>query len=618
MKYLIILQIFPLFHISDKIWAWSCVGDTEDTSECLKERNEQLTGQMSLYTCKLICGKYGSLVPKPRNVTLGKNTIPFLPSQLSYQNVKCEPNVCLLLDQAFEIFKETINQYHPQYSNKVSYWIGPWTQATENNTLVIDFTVNGSEEYLQITTDESYTLNVVTTGTETRATINANTFFGARHALETLSQLIDFDDENDSLQIVSSVSVEDSPTFPYRGFILDTSRNFMSLEKIRKTIDAMSYNKLNRFHWHITDTHSFPLVLNSLPNMASFGAYSSFQTYSPSDVRDLVQYARVRGVQVVPEFDAPAHVGHGWQWGPEQGLGNLVVCLDRKPWTSYCVEAPCGQLNLANEKIYEVLGTLYTEFVDMFSPIEFFHYGGDEVNLNCWNTTQEVTDWMTSNGFGLTADSYYNQWSVFQEKVRQLVNKANGNVEVPGIIWTSHLTEAGHVDKYLNNTNYIIQIWTTGTDPVIKELLQKGYKVIFSNYDAWYLDCGSASWVGKGLNWCSPYKGWQDVYDNDILGLAKNLTRSDQYSNQILGGEAALWTEQADDQTVETKFWPRGAALGERLWTNPSNSYAEADYRMLQHRYRLVTRGVQAERLQPEWCRQNQGQCAWVEPERSP
>ena len=74
-------------------------------------------------------------------------------------------------------------------------------------------------------------------------------------------------------------------------------------------------------------------------------------------------------------------------------------------------------------------------------------------------------------------------------------------------MWTNSLTEEGHVEKYLSKDDYIIQIWTKGNDSVVKELIEKDFKVIFSNYDAWYLDCGYSSWVGEGNNWCSPYKG---------------------------------------------------------------------------------------------------------------
>ena len=91
---------------------------------------------------------------------------------------------------------------------------------------------------------------------------------------------------------------------------------------LRKVVDGLSYNKMNVFHWHITDSHSFPLELpNSIPELAQYGAYSKHKTYSPEQVKELVEYARVRGVKVLPEFDAPAHVGNGWQvWSPTDFL----------------------------------------------------------------------------------------------------------------------------------------------------------------------------------------------------------------------------------------------------------------------------------------------------------
>lgn len=143
-----------------------------------------------------------------------------------------------------------------------------------------------------------------------------------------------------------------------------------------------------------------------------------------------------------------------------------------------------------------------------------------------------------------------------------------------------------------------------------------------SNYDALYFDCGYGSWVGEGTNWCSPYIGWEKVYKND-LGIIAG-----PYKSQILGGEAALWSEQADEQVLDGRFWPRASALGknvsfrmlilklifvfhlaERLWSDPTISWREAEPRILVHRERLVENGIAAESLQPKWCLQHEGNC---------
>lgn len=106
----------------------------------------------------------------------------------------------------------------------------------------------------------------------------------------------------------------DSPKYPYRGILLDTSRNYVDKETILRTIDGMAMSKLNTFHWHITDSHSFPYVSRTWPDFAKYGSYKPTKIYTPETIREIVDYALVRGVRVLPEFDAPAHVGEGWQW----------------------------------------------------------------------------------------------------------------------------------------------------------------------------------------------------------------------------------------------------------------------------------------------------------------
>lgn len=110
-----------------------------------------------------------------------------------------------------------------------------------------------------------------------------------------------------------------------------------------------------------------------------FGAYSSNHVYHLSEISELLTYAKLRGVRIIFELDQPAHAGNGWQWGPQAGLGNLAVCINRNPWRQYCIQPPCGQLNPANQNVYQVLGELYKDILDVFPSKEYFHMGGDEV-----------------------------------------------------------------------------------------------------------------------------------------------------------------------------------------------------------------------------------------------
>ena len=195
----------------------------------------------------------------------------------------------------------------------------------------IEVTITSEAVQLVTDMDESYTLAVETKSSVTSVYIVAPTFFGARHAMETLSQLMVWDDISISLVVLSNASIQDAPTFTHRGLSIDTSRSFIDISIMERIIQAMSYNKLNVLHWHILDSHSFPFVSTREPLMAIYGAYSARKVYRPQDIQQLVYYAAVRGVKIVPELDQPSHVGAGWEWGPKYGLGNLTLCFDIQP-----------------------------------------------------------------------------------------------------------------------------------------------------------------------------------------------------------------------------------------------------------------------------------------------
>ncbi|KAF9801355.1 hypothetical protein SFRURICE_002995, partial [Spodoptera frugiperda] len=271
------------------------------------------------------------------------------------------------------------------------------------------------------------------------------------------------------------------------------------------------------------------------------------------------------------------------------------------PWGDYCVEPPCGQLNPTREELYEYLEDIYSEMAESFQP-DIFHMGGDEVSWKCWNSSEEIQNFMIQNRWNLDSAGFLKLWNLFQTKAENRAYKAF-NKKLPLILWTSTLTDYNTVDKYLDKDKYIIQVWTTGTDPQVEGLLKKGYRLIMSNYDALYFDCGFGSWVGKGNNWCSPYIGWHKVYENSPAAIAGH------HKDLILGGEAALWSEQSDSATLDGRLWPRAAALAERLWAEPQTDWKAAETRMLHIRERLVRMGVQADSLEPEWCYQNEDQC---------
>lgn len=276
------------------------------------------------------------------------------------------------------------------------------TKLCDIDTLNIRVYVNGKSDdvHLSLDSDERYNVTVKHAKRSLEVKIAADSFFGARHGLQTLSQLIWYDDELTLFRVLGEAVIVDAPKFKYRGLMLDTSRHFFSVAAIKRTLTGMAHSKLNRFHWHITDSQSFPFRSKYYPQLAQYGAYSNEEVYTPEDVKEVVEYARVRGIQIITEIDAPAHAGNGWDWGPKHGMGELSLCINQQPWNFYCGEPPCGQLNPKNNNTYLVLEKLYQEMLELTGPVDFFHLGGDEVNLECWGQHFNDTDlrWVKMDG----------------------------------------------------------------------------------------------------------------------------------------------------------------------------------------------------------------------------
>jgi hexosaminidase len=181
--------------------------------------------------------------------------------------------------------------------------------TTSSSLIQVDLTIADSNAALQHGVDESYTLDIESSSQS--IVITAPTTWGALHAFTTLQQLI-ISDGAGGLLIEQPVSITDAPLYPYRGIMIDTGRNFITVPKIQEQIDGMALSKLNVLHWHLDDAQSWPVEMYTYPNMTN-DAYSAAETYSQHDIRGLITYAGSRGVRVIPEVDMPGHASSGWK-----------------------------------------------------------------------------------------------------------------------------------------------------------------------------------------------------------------------------------------------------------------------------------------------------------------
>ncbi|KAH9192691.1 hypothetical protein AeNC1_005344 [Aphanomyces euteiches] len=459
--------------------------------------------------------------------------------------------------------------------------------------ITIKAKIKSKDETLSLQTDESYSLTV----DGTKISIEAATVYGYCHALTTLAQLIDYSDYTKSVRMVNYAKITDRQAYTHRGITLDTSRNFYSVASIKRLIKTMGANKLNTFHWHITDSSSFPLEIVGEPRINQYGAYSADRIYTQTQVKELVAYGKEHGVRIIPEFDVPSHAGAGWQWGPDSGFGDLTLCCNEGLWTELCLQPPCGQLNPLNENIYAPLTTVFKEINDLFDA-DILHMGADEVSINCWNASSAITKSIKDR---TNKQEFFDLWGKFQQRVETI---AVGKTGKKVMVWLSDLTTPTNY-KYLPKNTTIIQVWSDVASNDVGRLTEDGYQVVVSNYDILhYLDCGFGDWM-KGDSWCNPYKTWQLIYDFDVATNASN-------KSLVLGGEVAMWSEMADDHVFEAKVWPRASAIAERLWTNPKTNWTHAMTRMRIQRDRIAFAGVGADAVDPAWCRQNPTQCQLV------
>uniref|UniRef100_A0A2H8U0P4 Beta-hexosaminidase n=1 Tax=Melanaphis sacchari TaxID=742174 RepID=A0A2H8U0P4_9HEMI len=564
---------------------YKCVNHKCIISEFQNETKEINEPNESLDVCRLTCGQYGSLWPRPTIMTTIKNSV----IEFGLDNVVF--NLSSVVD---ELGKQYMDEVSQVLMSSLRAICNPRCTPNDNN-LTVFITTTTPFTNIKWSTNESYELNISTNLDQITANITARTVYGARNGLETLRQLIvaygrpNFNGK--TLVVAREVQIADEPVYAHRGFLLDTSRNYFPLSAIRRTIDAMGHSKLNVFHWHATDSHSFPLDLPSAPQMARYGAYSPEKIYSHKDIKDLLRYALVRGVRIIMEIDSPSHAGYGWQWGKDAGYGNMVICLGNRPWEDYCLQPPCGQLNPLNNHTYTWLGKIYKDLVSIFPKGEAFHMGGDEVAVRCWNTTDEIVDWMKSNNRSLSESAYLDLWSEFHNKALTVYDDKVGDSNSDIIVWSSGLTDPSIIEKHLDKKRYTVEVWQGNTVSV--DLANLGYKVIVAVEDIYYLD--------HGLRPPTTYHSWKVIYNNK-LPMANN-------SNLILGAETCMFSEFADDFNLDIKVWPRAAALAERLWSDPPTNALAAEYRLLQHRERLISLGIKPDRITPEWCNDREGEC---------
>jgi hexosaminidase len=412
-------------------------------------------------------------------------------------------------------------------------------------SLPLDFTIgDASSAQLKVTSehaskpvqelgeDESYKLEVTSSG----AQLSAPTTLGVMRGLQTFLQLVEMTPQGFA---VPSVVIEDKPRFPWRGLMIDVGRHFMPIDVIERNLDGMAAVKMNVFHWHLSENQGFRVESKRFPKLQEMGSDGLY--YTQEQVREVIAYAHDRGIRVIPEFDMPGHSTAWFVGYPDLASAPGPYAIERK----WGVFDPA--MDPTRESTYKFLDEFIGEMAKLF-PDQFFHIGGDEVNGKQWDANPKIQEFMRAHSLKNNADLQ----AYFNTRIQKIVAKHGKTMEGWDEILRPDLPKT-----------IVIQSWRGQQS--LADAARQGYRGLLSS--GYYLDLmGSAA---------SHY-----AVDPFADGAA-NL--SDEEKQKILGGEACMWAEYVSPENIDSRIWPRAAAIAERFWspqnmTDVNSMYARMDY----------------------------------------
>jgi hexosaminidase len=458
-----------------------------------------------------------NLMPVPKSLVMENGRFALNPGfNVSVKTESADSLVYLAANRLFKTLNRRTGLYFRQESIR---------DKNFSDTAGLVILVQKKSE-MKIGADESYQIKV----SNKQIRLEANTSIGAIRGMETILQLLMIDESG---YYFPALAIEDAPRFAWRGLMIDVARHFIPADVIKRNIEAMAAVKMNTLHLHLSDDQGFRVESKRFPLLEEKG--SKGQYYTQAEIRDLINFARLRGVIIVPEFDMP---GHSTSWfagypelatkpGPYEpgspykidrskpvSLGQIMQAVQTSPFPTF---------QPTKESVYAFLDQFIGEMAALF-PAPYFHIGADENNGITWKQDSAIVEFMRKNNFSTP----HEMQAYFVNKVHAIVTRYGKKTIGWEELFSKNLSK-----------DVIVQVWSPMQPPALaQQIIDQGNSVIMSK--GFYLDQFYPAYIH--------YK-------------------SDFPSEQILGGEAAQWTEIADAENIEIRMWPRAAAIAERFWS---------------------------------------------------
>jgi hexosaminidase len=383
-----------------------------------------------------------------------------------------------------------------------------WREASHNQPHFMIQTGGPGAAVQQLGEDESYHLEISTADVQ----LTAANPLGVLRGLQTFLQLVRITPNGFSVPVVV---IDDKPRFPWRGLLIDSGHRFVPISTVKRNLDGMEAVKLNVLHWRFSDNEGFHIESRKFPRLQEKGSDGFY--YSQAEVREIIAYARDRGIRVYPEFDMPCHTGSWFAGYPRLAGG-------KDPTHS-------GAMDPTRESTYKFLGGFIGEMTALF-PDSYFHTGGDECDPKEWEANPRIQEFIRAraikNGAALQP--------IFTARIQKIV--------------ASHKKIMEGWDEVLQpDTPKDVVIHSWRGDQSLSEAARRGYRSVLSS--GYYIDLNQSA---------------AEHYLVDPLGGSAATLTADEKA-RVLGGEPTMWMDIVSNESIDNRIWPRTAAIAERLWS---------------------------------------------------